>query len=69
MVFDLNGPDGLSQGQVVAVTLTVDSPAGTREASGEVSLEVMSPNGPACGPTCVSGHLAAVGDSLVVVQP
>jgi hypothetical protein len=68
-VFDFNGPDDLTQGQSIAVTLTVDSPAGTREASGEVTLEVMSPNGRACGPTCVSGHLTPVGQDLKAVQP
>lgn len=69
ITFDPNVPDDLTQGQSIGVTLTVDSPAGNREASGDVTLEVTSPNGPACGPACVSGHLTPVGDSLKVVQP
>jgi hypothetical protein len=69
IVFDLNGPDHHRQDETVAVTLTVTGAAGTREASGVVELEVMSPGGPACGPSCVSGQPTPVGDSLTTVRP
>lgn len=65
ITFDVPGPDDLAPGDTVELTLTARGSTATRQADGRIQLEVSSPNGPECGPSCVSGRIEPDGETLV----